>query len=64
MVPNISKYVGKATCFLRDNSQLEYGGRWRSPVSDAYITLVIHAVAKSDQDQHSTPARIITFGRI
>ena len=55
---------GKASCLLRDNSQLEYGGQWQSSVSDACIGLVITTVAKSDWDWYSIPARITTFGRM
>ena len=42
----------------------EYGGRGRSPVSHACVSLVIPAGAKSDQDRNSTPASITTLGRM
>ena len=34
------------------------------PISDAYVSLVIPTVAKSDQDWNSTPASITTLGKM
>ena len=62
---SLIKYLkGKASCLLRDDSQLEYRDRWRSPISGSCVILVIRTVVKCDRDRYFIRIRITTLGRM